>query len=182
MLTVMDELPQKFQCPRCFVSVRMPEQAQVLNCPACRAVLVVAGHLCADCGTYHETAVPLCATCGVPLTKVCRRCRTLNWAGNSHCLDCQAGLDVIETLTHHTTEGVTAVAQQQMREAHKIKWQEELHSAERMAKLTEQEAARQAELRRREQILQDQKRQMWRKTAVIIILVILLIVAVMLLT
>ena len=32
---------------------------------------------------------------------------------------------------------------------------EELHSAERMAKLTEQEAARQAELRHREQILQN---------------------------
>ena len=170
----MDELPQKFQCPRCFVSVPMPEQAQVLSCPACRAVLVVVGHLCPDCGTYHETAVSLCETCGAPLTKVCRRCRALNWTGNSHCLDCAAGLDVIETLTHYTTEEVTAVAQQQMREAHKVKWQEELHSAERMAKLTEQEAARQTELRRREQILQEQKQQMWLKTAVIIILVILI--------
>ncbi|MCB8943273.1 MAG: hypothetical protein H6658_05920 [Ardenticatenaceae bacterium] len=178
----MDELPQKFPCPNCFVSVPMPDTGEAVTCVACGETLVVLGHLCADCGTYHAAAVPLCEECGAPLARVCRRCRTLNWAGSSHCAACGAGLDVLETLLHHSTEGTTAVAQQQMRESHTIKWQEELHSAQRMEKLNEKEAARQAELRRREQILAKQKQQMWMKTAVVVALVILLVVVAALLS
>ena len=160
----------------------MPERGEAVNCAACRVRLEVVGHLCADCGTYHQDAVPLCETCGSPMTRVCRRCRTLNWMGNSFCISCGTGLDVIETLMGHSTEGSTAVARQQMDEAYKIKRQEEFHSSERMARMAEKEAARQAELQRRMQILAEQKRQMWQRTAVIIVVVILLMIVVALLT
>ena len=177
----MSELPQKFQCPNCFVSVRVPEQGEAVTCRTCGTRLEVIGHLCADCATYHEKGVPLCATCATPMTKVCRRCRTVNWAGNSHCVACEAGLDVIETLLDRSTEGTTAVVRQQMDESHTIKWQETLSSAERMEELNEKEAARQAEIQRREGIIREQERQMWLKVGVIITLVVLLIIFVILL-
>ena len=174
----MQQLPQKFQCPHCFVSVPVPEQGEAVICPACQALLDVMGHLCVDCLTYHDAAVPLCETCGAPMTKVCRRCRTLNWAGHSYCAACGAGLDVIESLGQRTPEGVTAVAQQQMRESHTIKWQESIFSAERMEKLEEKEAARQAELQRREQILREKDRQLWKLLAIVIPLLILAIIVI----
>jgi hypothetical protein len=178
----MSELIQKFQCPHCFVSVPMPERDEAVTCSACGATLAILQRLCADCGTYHEAEVAFCATCAAPMTQVCRRCRTLNWAGNGRCSACGAGLDVIETLAHHSTEGSTAVAQQQMNDAHKIKWLEALSSAERMAVLNEKEAARLVELHRREQIIQRQTRQMWVKTAVAVALIILIVLAVSLLS
>lgn len=169
------ELPEKFPCPNCFASIPVPEKGAAVTCAACGVALPLISHLCADCGTYHEEAAPLCETCGATMTTVCQRCRTLNWAGNSHCTACGAGLDVIEMLLNRSTEGTTAVAQQQRRDAHTLKWQESLSSAERMEQLEAKEVARQAELRRREQIMQERSRQLWRKTAVAIVLIIFMV-------
>ena len=178
----MTELVQKFPCPYCFVSVRMSEKGQAATCLGCHNTLEVIGHLCVDCGTYHLDAAPLCETCGSPMTKVCRLCQTVNWSGDFSCQNCDAGLDVIETLTHHSTEGTTAVAQQKMRQAHIIKEQEATHSAQRMAQMSDREEARQAELRRRQKIIHKQERQMWLKVGAIIVIVLLISIFVMLLS
>jgi uncharacterized Zn finger protein (UPF0148 family) len=178
----MAEAASKFPCPHCLAPVHVPEPGQGVICPVCGVGIDIIGRLCAHCFHYHEQVESICPDCLEPMTHVCRQCDTVNWDGDLVCRHCGAGLDVIETLPSHSTEGTTAFAQRQMREARQLKEKESLDSEQRMEKMTKKEEARQQELRRREAIVKARERRMLQVTLVALGTTILLLIIITLLT
>lgn len=150
-----DDILLEINCPNCLSPLNVPEReagaagARIIYCEACQSRLLLHGHLCPRCGTYHREDVDFCRHCGTNLTRVCHKCRHVNWAGDEYCARCGEAMDIFELLSlqdRQARQELLALRREQMRELRAL---EEEAAQKRRAELEAIEAARQEELQRR---------------------------------
>ncbi|MBX3061288.1 MAG: zinc ribbon domain-containing protein, partial [Anaerolineae bacterium] len=85
-------------CPNCLHPIDIRQHGRHVTCDACQSQFVLDGHICPRCNAYHAQEQGFCGECGTPLTRVCQKCRTSNWAGDEYCKQCGAAMDILELL------------------------------------------------------------------------------------
>lgn len=173
-----NEFLQEIACPSCRNPIDIREHGRHIQCDACGNHYIVEGHLCPYCQTYHRQEVGFCSQCGQPLTRVCRKCYTSNWAGNEYCQQCGSPMDILELLQTSHTKTTADRLNQQMERAKALKAQDEEASRKRMAEMMAQEEARQREVNRRIQKKKEEEMKVLMITigVVVIFILILLII------
>jgi hypothetical protein len=171
-----DEVIQVIACPVCAELVGVYEHSDQVTCPHCDSHFPVIGHVCPACGAYHQEETPLCAHCDEPMTRVCQKCHTNNWAGNETCQQCGAEMNLFVYLQAAGQRSTADRLHEQQAMARKLKKQVAEAADRRVAALQAQEQARLAEVERRRQKQQTQERLLLFMTFSGILLLILLLV------
>ncbi len=178
----MSGMLQKISCPGCgqpidLHSVRT-SGAQV-ECNACGSQLILRGHVCPYCGTYHEKVVSFCRQCGAGLIRRCPHCETVNWIGDEYCAECGAVLDILELVVQRHNLDTQARLYRRMEEAISLKEMENAASETRMARFVEEDRRRFAEIQRRRAAQLEQERKQLIAVAVFgsVFVIIMIIVA-----
>ena len=156
-----NELFTEVSCPNCLHHIDIREHGRHITCPACSSLFILEGHLCPNCNHYHRQEQGFCAQCGTALTRVCQKCKTVNWAGDEFCAACGGALDIFHLLHLQTRQATSARLQQQQEESHKFKAQEREASAKRLAAMQETERKRLRELHRQREIKRKQDQQLY---------------------
>lgn len=133
-------------CPNCLHPIDIRQHGRHVTCVACQSQFVLDGHICPRCNGYHAQEQGFCGECGAPLTRVCQKCRTANWAGDEYCKQCGAAMDILELLKVNYAQTTADRLQAHQEWAQEIKAKEEADSQRRMAQLVAQEQARLTEL------------------------------------
>lgn len=157
--------PLEIPCPDCAsrlvvnpadLTLEEPHQ----DCKVCGSIILLAGHLCPNCHTYHDEEALVCVECGTTLARVCRSCHATNWSGLDICTACGEDLDILTLISNTSGETTSDRLHRQMAEASQIKEIEETASQKRMAELLAIERARQAEIRQRQAKQKEQEKQL----------------------
>ena len=146
-------------CPSCRNENQvLPSESRIV-CATCGDEILLAGHMCPICFTYHEEDEIICTRCGTPLTRICQICRHTNWSGHEKCINCGQSLELLSQYV--SQKGVTAAdrLQEHMDGVGELKQMEESDSVDRMAEMVAIEERRQQELRRRAVKRQQEERR-----------------------
>ncbi|MFP4344080.1 MAG: hypothetical protein ACLFU8_05245 [Anaerolineales bacterium] len=165
-------LVDRVLCPTCGSPIELDESSAQVQCKACGTGVALRYHMCPRCGAYHQEPVSACNSCGLGTVYSCPKCGAKNWAGDDRCQTCNAPLDLITLLTHHTNTADRLY--RQMREANDIKSRESAAAEARMARLLEQDRVRQKKLLQRQREQQARERKMILSITVIGIVLLLL--------
>lgn len=166
-------------CPNCLHPIDIRRHGRHVTCDACQSRFVLDGHICPRCNAYHAQEQGFCGECGAPLTRVCQKCRTANWAGDEYCKQCGTAMDILELLKVNYAQTTTDRLHAHQEWAREIKAKEEADSQRRMAQLMAQEQARLAELGRLRTARKQKDRQLFLLIAIFSFLVMLLLVIAM---
>ena len=137
-------------CPNCLNPIDVREHGRHVTCDACRSQFILQAHLCARCGAYHHEDEVICGECSAPLSRVCRKCQTVNWAGDEYCLKCGTVMDILDLLAQNQSGYTADRLTRQMEQARELRTAEEAASQKRMAELMAIEEERRASLRQRQ--------------------------------
>jgi uncharacterized membrane protein YvbJ len=137
-------------CPNCRNPIDVREHGRHVVCDACRSQFILQAHFCPQCGAYHQEDEVICGQCSAPLSRVCRKCRTVNWAGDEYCLQCGEAMDIFDILAQNQSSHTADRLTRQMFQARELKALEEAASQKRMAELMALEEERRAALRQRQ--------------------------------
>jgi serine/threonine protein kinase len=155
-------------CPVCANSIKTSSSVNKVTCDYCQNTIVLTGHLCPYCNTFHELENSFCDNCGASLTRLCTNCNTINWSGAEQCGNCRSSLDIFENLRFHDQRVVSKRRDDRL-----------IHI--RQANLREAEASerRMAGLRGDPETLRKRHRRwrFWRGVAMLLIFVILVALA-----
>jgi DNA-directed RNA polymerase subunit RPC12/RpoP len=155
-----NEILIEVACPQCLHAIDIREHGRHITCPACSSHFILQGHLCAACNHYHPQEQNFCAGCGAPMTRVCQKCKQINWAGDEYCVACGAEMDIFQLLHLQTGQATAERLREQQQTARQFKAQEQADSARRMAKLTADAEAFRREQARRQRIQQERDRRL----------------------
>lgn len=165
-------------CPNCLHPIDIRQHGRHITCDACRSEFILDGHICPRCNAYHAQEQGFCGDCGAPLTRVCQKCRTSNWAGDEYCKQCGTVMDILELLKMSYAQTTADRVQAHQEWSKEIKAQEEADSQRRMAQLMAQEQARLEAVTRRRAA---QKQEDWQLFLLIALFALLILVIVVLL-
>ncbi len=144
-----NELLTEVACPNCRNPIDVREHGRHVTCDACSSQFILRGHLCPNCSTYNKEEASLCGQCTAPLTRICRKCATVNWAGDEYCRQCNNAMDILDLIAGNYQMTTSDRLLEQRLRAQEIKDAEETASIERMEAFMAKEQARQAEVQRR---------------------------------
>jgi uncharacterized protein YbaR (Trm112 family) len=151
-----NELLTEVACPNCRNPIDVREHGRHVTCDACSSQFLLRGHLCPNCASYNVEEASVCGYCSTALTRICRKCTTVNWTGDEYCRQCNNPMDILDLIAGNYAMKTSDRLLEQRHRAREIQAIEEVDSNRRMAELMEIENARQAEVRRR---IQAQKKQ-----------------------
>ena len=157
----MIEKEDEIRCPSCRNSVHVRPSDSEVQCKVCSDTILLAGHLCPDCSTYHENDEFLCRNCGSTLSRICQNCRQVNWPGHEFCTSCSELLDLFSQIATQKERSTSQRLQEHMRDAAGIKQLEETASANRMSKMLAIEERRQTEIRKQQAKRKQGERRMF---------------------
>ncbi|MFO7678520.1 MAG: zinc ribbon domain-containing protein [Chloroflexota bacterium] len=154
-----DEILQEIACPNCRnpIDIRSNHDNHIL-CDACGSRFILNGHICAQCGAFHQHEQKFCRQCGEPMSRLCRKCNHSNWLGDEYCQNCGSALDILELLHQQQQAKKLDTQRERAEQIKQLKQQEEESAQKRMAEFEAMEAERQAELRANQE--QSHKRDM----------------------
>jgi predicted RNA-binding Zn-ribbon protein involved in translation (DUF1610 family) len=153
-----NEMLVEVACPQCLHAIDIREHGRHITCPACSSQFILQGHLCAACNHYHPQEQNFCADCGASMTRVCQKCKQINWAGDEYCA--AAGRNgYFSTAPLRTGHATAERLHEQQQSARQFKAREQADSERRMAKLAADAEAYQRERARRQQIQQERDRR-----------------------
>jgi len=138
-----------YHCPSCDVAIEVVVGQDLIVCGVCRSEFSLAGHLCPNCGHFHEAESGVCAECGSAMIRLCRNCHSTNWTGFDVCVVCGDTTGLASTVVARSTETTAGRLNKQMENARQLRLSEEASSDKRMAELMAIEETRQAEIRKR---------------------------------
>ena len=171
-----DEILHEISCPNCLQPINIREHGQHVVCDACGSQFIIEGHICPECSAYHREEQDFCRECGSPITRVCRKCQTRNWAGAEYCQRCGAAMDIFDLLAMKNRQ-VSQDANVERREMiRKLKEEEALASEKRMQEMMAAEEQRLAKERKRRVAQAEKEKRMMLTLAGIIGLFIILLV------
>jgi hypothetical protein len=156
-----NELLHEVACPNCLNPIDIREHGRHVTCDACSSQFILRGHLCPNCSTYSEKEEPICGHCGSALTRICRKCRTSNWAGDEYCVQCGQAMDILDMIANQTAMNTADRLLNQRQQARQLKEIEELASNQRMEEMMAQEQIRLTEIHRRLAIQKKQERKLF---------------------
>lgn len=136
-------------CPSCRNSISVSATDSSIQCVTCGEEILLAGHMCPICSTYHEDDDFVCVRCGTQLSRVCQQCRHVNWSGHETCVDCGESLDIFLQFVSQKGRTTADRLQEHMDDAGQIKQKEETASVDRMSEMIAIEERRQREIRKR---------------------------------
>ena len=148
-------------CPNCQNAIDPRDHGKHVNCDACGSHFILDGHFCANCNAYYKDEVGFCQECGSSMHRLCRKCNTRNWAGDEHCKNCGAALDIFEILHQQNNQAAADRLIERQLFAREIKEKEKAASAKRMADLQQIEQDRRREIARRRQIQKKKDQQLF---------------------
>ena len=157
----MIEKEDEIRCPSCRNNVDVRPGDSEVQCKVCGDTILLAGHLCPDCSTYHEKDEFTCRNCGSTLSRICQNCRQVNWPRHEYCTNCGEPLDLFSQIAAQKERSTSQRLQEQMREAAVIKQLEESASADRMSNLLAIEERRQTEIRNQQTKRKQDERRMF---------------------
>jgi hypothetical protein len=140
-----NKMLQEIACPNCRTPIDVREHGQHVYCDACGSQFLLQGHLCPQCETYHDDEAIICGQCGYGLKRACRKCRTVNWAGDEYCASCGTAMDILDLLNQQYKGATADRLHHQMEMARELKEIEDRDSQKRRAEMKAIEAERQAE-------------------------------------
>ncbi|HRQ37170.1 MAG TPA: zinc ribbon domain-containing protein [Chloroflexota bacterium] len=175
----MPHMLTEVACPNCLHPIDIRQHGRHITCAACQSQFVLDGHICPRCNAYHAQEQGFCGDCGAPLTRVCQKCRTANWAGDEYCKQCGTAMDILELLKVNYAQTTADRVQAHQEWSKEIKAQEEADSQRRMAQLVAQEQVRLEELARRRAAHKQKDRQLFLLIGLFTILVIILLAVIM---
>ena len=176
----MRYLIANLECPVCGEEIALDTQTAQVQCPNCQSQFSLRGHLCPNCGHYHNKSVSVCVQCDRPLELRCPECGAYNWSGDEVCQQCGASIDLLTRLLKQTD--TIERLQQQMTDSRRIKEQEAASSNARMERMLAEERADIEALRRRQLEQQEMERKLLRAMGLITGVVLVIFIVYMLIT
>ena len=139
-----NDILQEIACPNCRNPIDIRTQhGNHVQCDACSSRFILKGHVCPNCGTYHEHEQAFCRQCGDPLARMCPKCQTSNWVGDEYCQQCGSAMDLLELMKlQHEAQSLES-QRRRSAQIQDIKQREEEAAQKRMAELEAIETERQ---------------------------------------
>lgn len=91
-------------CPNCRASIVVMGDEEVAICTQCQTAVHLTSHLCPYCDTYHPNEQYFCDHCGAAMVQSCWQCHAPNWPGHDRCTTCGSRLDIFENLRQHDSD------------------------------------------------------------------------------
>jgi predicted RNA-binding Zn-ribbon protein involved in translation (DUF1610 family) len=145
-MTVQEDL---IHCPSCRNDITVSAKDSKIQCETCDEEILLAGHMCPICSTYHEDDEFVCVRCGTQLSRICQQCRHVNWSGHETCINCGESLEILSQFVSQKGRSTADRLQEHMDDVGQLKQKEEAASVDRMSEMIAIEERRQREIRQR---------------------------------
>lgn len=153
-----NDILTNISCPNCLNPIDIREHGRHITCDACSSQFILRGHLCPNCSSYNDDETAICGQCATALTRICRKCKTSNWAGDEYCQECKNALDILDLIVGNYQSTTSDRLLEQRLQAKQLQAEEEQASIRRMGELLEIEAERQEEIQRRMKIQKEHEK------------------------